>query len=529
MLNETSDISYEAAGVCGCLLANNGFLSHVKYKNEIESIESLIKVIKETKEKKVLTRSLWSISKSRLKKNVYVKKNEEIVETVISILKVQDTSSVVVLEALQVIKSLFAVVPDEMGQSARNWYPYVFGYMFHDAVKVRSLALAIIDIGKNVLEKTTSSDDKSDILKIIIPDLKTQHCKQMNRLVVEESIDMLRQWRIIVQVLGKELHPGTSLINVLLEVVEKAFKSSKPEVRVSAFNCWEELIDNFSLDKSVLTHSKRLKLLLAPLKANNAKTEEVAHAKLLTWWHLVCKLGKKAAVNFDLVVLPLLRFCFGYGSSTGGTVVGLAERNLIMSGASASPGRKFSNLHVPCAEILAQILSKGVDIAGLQGYNFTIPVLEEPVVTTTTMFIRYHQLLLNCTCDAVQSLNSQEHKPYLLGVFLFQSVLAHLRVIITLDTNKKDCVEPVKALFNIISSLEGQCDRGDPQSWFVLKFLEMVIVGNLALPKNVYNNPAYCISKKMTARDFMHGTLSNHLIRQLCRPSLFEFAPMGEG
>ncbi|XP_071537913.1 uncharacterized protein [Panulirus ornatus] len=528
LLNETSDISYEAAGVCGCLLANESFLSLINPENEIEILEILIKAIKETKEKKVLNRSLWSLAKSRLNKNVYVTKNEEIVSTVIGIIKGHDTSTVVVHEALQVIKSLLMVVPDEMGQAAQNWFPNVFGYMFHDAGRVRAAAFATINAGKNILEKA-NNDEKLEILKMIIPDLKTHHCKQMNHLVGEECIDILKEWRIIVKMLGKELHPGTSLINGLLEVVEKGFKSYKPEIRVDAFKCWEALIDNFSLDNSVLSHSKRLKLLLAPLKANNAKTEDIAHAKLLAWWHLVRKLGKKAAVNFDLVVVPLLRFCFGCASSTGGTVVGLAERNLIMSGAAASPGRKFSGLHVTCAEILAQILSKGVDIAGLQAYVFTIPVLEEPVMTTPTMFIRYHQLLLNCTSEAVQSLNSQERKQYLLGVFLFQSVLAHLRVIITLDTNKKDCVEPVKELFNTIASLERQCCPGDSQSQFTFKFLEMVIVGNLALPKTVLNSRQYHITTDKTMRDMMNGTLSNHLIHQLCRPSLLHFSTVGEG
>lgn len=363
----------------------------------------------------------------------------------------------------------------------------------------------------------------------MLPDLKTKHCKTMNRLLGAECTDILKGWKLIVHMLGKELHPGTSLINGLLEVVEKGFKSPKSEIRVDAFRCWQALIDNFSLDETVLTHSKRLKLLLAPLKANNAKTEDIALAKLLAWWHLVRKLGKKAATNFDLVIAPLLRFCFGCGLTAGSAAAGLSERNLIMSGAAASPGRKFSGLHVTCAEILGQILSVGLNISGLQSFSFSTPTLEESVIPNQVAYVRNYQLLMGCVKEAVQSLNSQERKQCLLGLFLFQSVLGHLRVVITTDTSKKDSVEPVKELFTVITALESQCCPGDAQSQFVYKFLEMVTVGTLALPKSVLNSRQYNISTGNTMRDMMSGTLSNYLIRELCKPTLLHYATTREG
>nr|XP_045624808.1 telomere-associated protein RIF1-like isoform X2 [Procambarus clarkii] len=530
LFNETHDISYEAAGVCGCLLANDSFLSLVNSEDEANILDVLIKAIKETKEKKVLTRSLWSLAKSRLNKNIYLKRVHQIIETINGILTVEDASSITVHEAMQVFQSLLGIIPNEMGEEAKQWFPSVFIYMFHDVGRVRIAAFATLSKAIIVLEKMEDFDNiRLNIVKVIIPDLKAQHCKQMNRLVGEECIDILKEWKLIVKFLGKELHPGTSLINGLLEVVEKGFKSSKPEIRVDAFKCWQALIDNFSLDDSVLTHLKRLKLLLAPLKANNAKTEDIAYAKLLAWWHLICKLGKKASINFDLIVIPLLRFCFGCGSPSGGAAIGLSERNLIMSGATASPGRKFSGLHIACAEILAQILSVGIDIPGLQTYSFSTQQMDVPILTSPTLFVRYHQLLLNCISEAVQSLNSKEHKQYNLGVFLFQAVLAHIRVAINLDENKKDNVEIVKELFNTISSLERLCSPGDSQSQFVFKFLEMVTVGSLALPRTVLNSRHYHIATGNTMRDVMSGTLSNHLIHQLCKPSLLHYATSKEG
>ncbi|XP_037792042.1 telomere-associated protein RIF1-like [Penaeus monodon] len=526
LFHENCDVSYEAAGLCGCLLANETFRSLLTKENEGQALDMLIKAIGETKEKKVLTRTLWSLGKSRLSQEVYVERLKKILETINNVLKVEDGSAVAVLEALQVFESLLKLIPDEMNKETKEWFPNVFVFLFHDALRVRMSAFACISIGRSFL---ITEDLKSDILKLIIPDLKAKHCKTMNRLIGAECTDVLKEWRLIVEILGKELHPGTSLINGLLEVVEKGFKSVKAEIRIEAFKCWQSLIDNFSLDEAVLTHSKRLKLLLAPLKANNAKTEDIALAKLLSWWHLVCKLGKKATSNFDLVIAPLLRFCFGCGAPASGAASGLSERNLIMSGAAASPGRKFSGLHVTCAEILGQILSTGLNISGLQPFSFTTPILEYPVIPNQVLFIRNYQFFMSCVKEAVQSLNSQERKQCLLGIFLFQSVLAHLRVVITTDVSKKDSVEPVKELFTIISAIESQCRPGDSQSQFVYKFLELVIVGSLGLPKTVLNSRQYHISTGNTMRDMMSGTLNNYLIHELCKPTLLHYATSREG
>ena len=72
---------------------------------------------------------------------------------------------------------------------------------------------------------------------------------------------------------------------------------------------------SLSVASDVLYNAKRLKLLLQPLRASSAKQEVVAQAKLDTWWHLVTRLGPKAAMNFDQVGLrsawvppPLLVF-----------------------------------------------------------------------------------------------------------------------------------------------------------------------------------------------------------------------------
>ncbi|CAL4078038.1 unnamed protein product, partial [Meganyctiphanes norvegica] len=251
-------------------------------------------------------------------------------------------------------------------------------------------------------------------------------------------------------------------------VVEKAFKSQQSSIRIDAFLCWQALMDNFSLNEQVITNPKRLKLLIAPLKVNNAKSEDIATAKLQAWWHLVVKLDNNAQANFDLVIAPLLRFCFGAGSSSG-IASGLSEQYLMKAGAtSASPGRKFVGLHLLCAEILAQIISKGLDLDDFMICNMGIKSLCAPVLNIGQGFVHSHQLLFTCIKEAITSLNPNDRKHQVLGVFILQCVLGQLKIVLSSEA-KPDTVETVKALFMLISALESQCRPGDSQSLFVYK------------------------------------------------------------
>ena len=67
--------------------------------------------------------------------------------------------------------------------------------------------------------------------------------------------------------LGTAIHAssGTQLLNSLLSIAEKAFKTDNVDVRKETFKCWEVLMDNFSLVDSTLNHQKRMRLLTRPL------------------------------------------------------------------------------------------------------------------------------------------------------------------------------------------------------------------------------------------------------------------------
>lgn len=145
----------------------------------------------------------------------------------------------------------------------------------------------------------------------------------MTSLLEKGSDIWHRLWTVFIKILKNQITKSTnnlgSPINSMLSVVETAFKMDVAN-RCRAFYCWKVLIDNFSSETNEVYINKRLKLLLIPLCANNAKVEEIAIAKLKTWWHLIYCFHRKLTKFSEIILNPFLDFCFGK-SNVGNKIV----------------------------------------------------------------------------------------------------------------------------------------------------------------------------------------------------------------
>ncbi|KAG1683135.1 hypothetical protein GQR58_010144 [Nymphon striatum] len=225
-------------------------------------------------------------------------------EAIMSDQKVQ--SLTVEYEGMRCIHWLITSHLDSTRDNIKQCLTITFPRLFHCAVKIRNIAVSIfeasipyINCNRNIIQHLT----------IIIKE--NLHTGMDNLFNIGLECFALKTWCMIVKILGKSLHHGCSLINCMLEVVERGFKSQKPEVRISAFVAWRELIDNFACDPNILSSSKRLKLILEPLKINNARTDAVIQVKLDVWGHLMIMLNDHLANLFELVVVPSFHYCLG--------------------------------------------------------------------------------------------------------------------------------------------------------------------------------------------------------------------------
>lgn len=105
----------------------------------------------------------------------------------------------------------------------------LLAYMGHK--RQRSPALKVLQQAITTNLATHVRNELPDVWTQYKTDLQSTYCKRMQLLVTVCELDWAVQWNISVQLLGTDLHRGASLINNLLSVEERAFKSSDAVIR----------------------------------------------------------------------------------------------------------------------------------------------------------------------------------------------------------------------------------------------------------------------------------------------------------
>lgn len=102
-------------------------------------------------------------------------------------------------------------------------------YMGHK--RQRNPAIKVLQQAVATNSPSRIRKDHSDLWAQYKNNLQTVYCKRMLLLVSACEPDWSLQWNTTIQFLGTDLHRGASLINNLLSVEEKAFKSTDPIIR----------------------------------------------------------------------------------------------------------------------------------------------------------------------------------------------------------------------------------------------------------------------------------------------------------
>ncbi|XP_076293103.1 uncharacterized protein LOC143215143 [Lasioglossum baleicum] len=250
--------------------------------------------------------------------------------------------------------------------------------------------------------------------------LQSTYCKRMLLLVSTCELDWATQWNISIQFLGVDLHRGAGLINNLLSVEEKAFKSTDTVIRRQAFLSWKLLVDNFALDPQELATARRVKLLCVPLNAKNSKSELIALTKLEVWWHVIIKLYKDISKFVNPVIAQFLNFCFG---PLGDTPLMSLKFEIV-----ASPGKRFYKTKIIAVDALCQLL-----VTKQENSTVFSPILEErlPHSLTNATFQECYKYFIHSVGEAwlvLSQLTDAEMKNrHQLGKTLWSSLVNYIQ------------------------------------------------------------------------------------------------------
>ena len=496
-------------GMFGYIMSKPEFTTVLPISDVQNVAKTVLKIAKKEKDRKILVRVLWGFAMEKYPESIYRMFCDELVDIIIDAVHDQQ-SSVVIYESLRLLSFLVKSFGSLVVEKCIDFYPEVFPRLFHCAPRIRRLALSITGV---LLEQPDILEVLSGVVKQFIPKIKETYAGVMSKLVQENCLDALMTWKVCIAILDRQLHVGIALINALLVVIEKGFKSNETVIRVESFMCWISLIENFGMDKSLITTSKRLKLLVAPFMANNAKNEEIAAAKLNAWWQLVSAIGPAASNHFDLVVLPLLRYCF-IPTSASSTSPNIARhsKNIITL---ATPGHMFPKVQPRLIHIFSQLLTAGISSAEASAAmgSFETPIINSAIYT------KHYYLIHICFRECLGFIcNNDDIAASDICSSMAKSQSSLLDDYIKTNSTKEGS-DAAKDFFSALNSVVSMCVVGEPRSKVSLDVLEALVCGTTAIPSAVLQSRHYQAGGA-GAGDVMRGTLASSIVDMLLKPAL---------
>lgn len=234
----------------------------------------------------------------------------------------------------------------------------------------------------------------------------------LNEIDEEQNVEALLSWQTVIRALGKFIHSsnGTGVLNSLLSIAEKGFKSQEVEIRKETFYSWETLINNFAMSELILNQPKRVKLITRPLiTQSNLNREVLAKSKFETFWFYITKLG----VNLHLkhhatVVVPFLDLFYG-PPGTPEEPNPNTKPNMSTVAPPLSPVKRFECLQSRSLEALAQlfhcpVVSRNVRPLELSGAKIEV----KNFVKNHPTFMHSLKEAFNCLTLHSSGRNSQE-------------------------------------------------------------------------------------------------------------------------
>nr|CAB3265581.1 telomere-associated protein RIF1-like [Phallusia mammillata] len=385
VLCDNEEIVTEVLSILNAIIdPNSDLCGKVSVDQQNSLLENLLEILSKSKQPNMLKKCML------LLKNQHF--NVSVVELFIeSILTATSLPQLLENDTIEVINRLIEQCPKEMEENVLLWAKTMIQLSAHSNVVTRQMAVTALKENMSVLikhRKTILPDCTTVLKQDVFPKLKQFGAKDD---VLQEILSVLLP--AYMSVVGEYFKKSSSLLNLLLQFVEKGFRHPKDEIRCCAFTAWGCFIDSFATNKELLASPKYVKLLTQPLKLK-LKSPGLIKVRLRTLWKLVVSLEEKLLDLFEVVCKPLIQMCVSSEQTQVNPRRSSGRLSQDLMSHHPAPDKELQDLGI---EMLAHLL---LDVSKSE-HEFALTPLYCPVMSSPSNFLRFQSFLVSCICDAI--------------------------------------------------------------------------------------------------------------------------------
>ncbi|KAH7861068.1 hypothetical protein Vadar_021271 [Vaccinium darrowii] len=271
IFDDDEEIAAQALKCLGFMIYHPTLVATFSRDDANSIVESLTKVITNTKIKSVCNLGVWCLSIQQFP-SLYLAENfHSLLRAIVHALDNPIGSLSITFEATQAVTKLATQLNDKMGDTSDVWAPPIYRRFVSGDKRVR-------DISERCLLKIRSTicPPSLTLSKAIVIDMKGKLLPGIKELLNHGlKIQAIQAWGCFIRLLGPCAVKNRHLVNEMLKIPEETFRDADPQVQIASLVAWEGLIDalighgrtskgNGSGTEGE-TLSKSIKLVMAPI------------------------------------------------------------------------------------------------------------------------------------------------------------------------------------------------------------------------------------------------------------------------
>ncbi|CAD0196880.1 unnamed protein product [Chrysodeixis includens] len=405
--------------------------------------------------------------------------NEEVVEIVNLYCHARIPSNIR-LQTCSVLHRLLLILPPEkkkkfVEKGVNVWFSKIIPTIMNNLISDMTLEVMEMLTEDIVPLEYCDSPQWYGVLECI--SIPTKYPAILRNLIDNGHGSWARLWIVFIKLLKSQITlPQEAIgtpINSMLPVVETAFKLDV-ENRCRAFQCWIALTDTFATETNESNIHKRLRLLMIPLKSNNAKVEKTAIAKFRSWYHIILKFHTKIDRFADSISISFLLFSFGRYS--------LSDSDILVPGLISPAVTKL------CMKAVVEMVGH-VNCDGCT----ELPKLTDKIISTKHLVNNWNHWIYSLTRTVMMTVNSVNGLTKQQLTCLWKSFLMTIGELPENNVRKDLFTEMLHVLTNLVKECKFTIEQNDMvfNVLFLSVFDEDPSIRQLLKTKSDVNEPLF--------------------------------------